>query len=82
MTAKELVRAINYLAAGAEFTFEDNDLDTLVWLTPSIPQPTNAEIIAAIPVAMAAVEDAKTAAKEAALAKLGLTAEELAAALA
>lgn len=81
MTTKELVRAINYLAPGAQFTFENNDLDTLVWLSPKIAQPSNEAIIAAIPAATAAIEDAKESAKIAALAKLGLTADELAAAL-
>lgn len=82
MKTKDIVRAINYLAPGAEFTFEDNDLDTITWLTPEINQPTKEAIIAAVPLANAAVEDSKAQVREAALSKLGLTEEELASLLA
>jgi hypothetical protein len=81
MKTKDIVRAINYLAPGAEFTFENTDLNTLVWLTPEIGQPTNEAIIAAIPAANAAIDDPRDQAKAAVLEKLGLTADELAAVL-
>jgi len=78
MKTKDIVRAINYLAPNAEFTFENNDLETLVWLSPEINQPTVKAIVDAIPLANAAIDASKAEAKEAALAKIGLTAEELA----
>jgi hypothetical protein len=77
MKTKDIVRAINYLAPGAEFTFEDNDLDTLIWLDSSVKQPTKAAILAAIPKANAEIEDAKTEAKQDILSRLGITQEEV-----
>jgi len=39
----QIVKAIQALAPGAEFKFENEDLDTLVWLC-ELPQPTKKQI--------------------------------------
>jgi hypothetical protein len=39
----QIVKAIQALVPGAEFKFENEDLDTLVWLC-DLPQPTKKEI--------------------------------------
>ena len=41
-----LADAIFTLAPGAAFSFKDDDLTTLVWNSPSIPQPSNDAILA------------------------------------
>lgn len=77
--------AIHTLAPGAEWKFNDDDLDTLEWLSPKIPQPTKEQILA-----QAIIEENKEkekienqakakASARAKLAALGLTEEEIAA---
>lgn len=81
MTNQEITDAIFHIAPGAEFSFTDADLSTLVWHSEDITCPTNKEIIAAIPAAKKALEDkfnAKLAARTAILDRLGITAEEAA----
>jgi len=79
MTSQEILDAIFYLAPNAEFSFIEADLSTLVWDSKDIEQPTDAAIIAAIPVAKTAIEaeaKASAAAKSALLDRLGITAQE------
>lgn len=79
MTSQEILDAIFHLAPNAEFSFTEADLSTLVWDSKDIKRPTDAEIIAAIPVAKAAkeaAEEAKAAAKATLLNRLGITEEE------
>jgi hypothetical protein len=83
MTDYTAVLSANY--AGAEWSLNANDYDTLDWLSDS-PKPTQAELDAAWPAVQQARQDA-VAAKEAArqsaidkLAALGLTVDEISAA--
>jgi len=81
MTSQDIADAIFYLAPNAQFSFTEADLSTLVWDSKDIKQPTNAQIIAAIPLAKAAKEaetENKATAKAALLDRLGITAEEAA----
>ena len=81
------VRALLALRPGAEYTMIDDDLSTIVWKSPDITTPTEAEVNAKIAELEAADTQAvinKAAAKasaEAKLAALGLTADEVAALL-
>ena len=81
MTNQEITAAIFHIAPGAEFSFTDADLSTLVWHSEDIERPTDKDIIAAIPLAKKAQEaevNAKLAARAAILDRLGITAEEAA----
>lgn len=80
MTTQEITDAIFYIAPGAEFSFKEADISTLQWDSTDIPQPTEEEIIAAIPLAKKAKADEEIAAKKAKAAlldKLGISEEEL-----
>jgi hypothetical protein len=78
-----IMRAIENLAPKAECSFSATDLDTLIWYSDDIEQPTNLAILAELVNVKAAVEKAeadKLAAKQSAQAKLaalGLTADEI-----
>ena len=80
-----LMRAILSLAPNAECSFSATDLDTLIWYSDGIEQPTNSAILAELVNVKTAVEKAeadKAAAKtsaQAKLAALGLSADEVAA---
>jgi hypothetical protein len=81
MTNQEILDAIFHLAPGAQFSFTEADLSTLVWDSKDIKQPTVAEIMAAIPMAKAAKEaeaESKAAAKASLLNRLGMTPDEAA----
>jgi len=81
LNPRDIIEAIRYLAPGAEFSFQENDLTTLKWDTPDIEQPTESAIIAAIPVVQAqkiAEAESKATAKAALLKRLGITADEAA----
>jgi hypothetical protein len=81
MTNQEITDAIFYLTPNAQFSFANSDLSTLVWDSKDVKQPTNTQIIAAIPAAKAAKlaeDDNKATAKAALLDRLGITAEEAA----
>jgi hypothetical protein len=42
-----VIDALNVLAPGAEWTIQDpNNYSTLTWLSPSIPQPTEQQVLA------------------------------------
>ena len=84
MTSQEIIDAIFYLVPNAEFTFTETDLSTLQWHTEGVKKPTLAEINAAIPLAKDKIRLDKIALenkKTAVLAQLGISAEDLAAAL-
>jgi len=80
-------RALSALRPGAEYTMTDDDLSTVVWNSPDVTTPTEAEVnakIAELEAADTQAVIAKAAAKasaEAKLAALGLTADEVAALL-
>jgi hypothetical protein len=80
-------RALSALRPGAEYTMTDDDLSTIVWNSPDVTTPTEAEVNAKIAELEAADTQAvinKAAAKasaDAKLAALGLTADEIAALL-
>lgn len=82
-----LIKAIQSLRPGAEFTIVNEDLSTVVWNSSDVTTPTQAEVNAKIAELEAADAQAiinKAAAKataEAKLAALGLTADEVAALL-
>jgi hypothetical protein len=85
MTANEIIDAIFHIAPNAEFSLIEDDLTTLKWDSIDIDRPADKDIIAAIPLAKKAKEDAaaeKAATKAAILAKLGLTQDEVTALLA
>ena len=76
-----LIKAIQSLRPGVEFTINDNDLSTIRWNVEGTTTPTQAEVDAKI-VELQAEDAALQTAKEsgrAKLAALGLTAEEISA---
>jgi hypothetical protein len=75
----ELAAAINYLCPDAEFSFTEEDLDTLVFDKPKTGYPTKEEILEAVEPAKAKAQadlDAAKAAKAAVLERLGITEDE------
>lgn len=79
MNNLEIVDAIKYLAPEAEFSFQETDLSTLEWHSENIKRPTDKEIIAAVDTVKKAKEaelEAKAAAREALLNRLGITEDE------
>jgi hypothetical protein len=76
MTNAEITKAILNLNPNAEFVLRGDDLDGLEWLGKDTA-PTEAEIVAEIALLPQKAE-AKKAAREAILAKLGITAQEAA----
>ena len=76
-----LSSALQSLRPNAEFSFTDQDINTIVWHTEGVTTPSQAEIDAKI-VELEAADAAKVDARHSALAKLaalGLTPEEIAA---
>lgn len=76
-----LSSALQSLRPGAEFSFTDQDINTIVWHTEGVTTPSQAEIDAKI-VELEAAATAKVDARQSALAKLaalGLTVDEIAA---
>jgi hypothetical protein len=74
-----LVKAIQSLKSGAEFSITDSDYSSIVWDILEGDAPTQAELdaeIKKIKAAEAKVEADKAAAKAALLERLGITAEE------
>ena len=79
----DIIKAILYLVPEASFKIENDDLSTIEW-NCDLPRPTDAAIKAALPVVAKAEADsaqAKIAARNAVLAKLNLTSDEIAALL-
>jgi hypothetical protein len=78
MTHIEIVKALNSLKPGAEWTLSGDNYADLVWLsTGKAPTVTEIEAeIAALPLKEAAAESAKATEKAALLAKLGITDDE------
>jgi hypothetical protein len=78
MTHIEIVKALQSLKAGAEWTLSGDNYSDLVWLSAG-KAPSLAEIeaeIAALPAREAAALAVKESEKNALLAKLGITADE------
>lgn len=73
----DLVKAIQHLIPGAEFTLTDDDYSTIVWNEAPVKAPTLADIEKAKQ-ALASAEADKAAAKVALLERLGITKEEAA----
>lgn len=72
----KLAKALQSLRPGKEFTFNDQDLETVRWNDSTVITPTQTEIDAEL--ARLEQEDAdKKAAAEAKLQALGLTAEDI-----
>ena len=44
----DISKALQELAPGVEWSFSDNDYDTLKWLSPDIPKPTREQVEAKI----------------------------------
>lgn len=84
MKIEHICNALHALAPNAEWKFNDDDLDTLEWLSDGEP-PTKKEILAEIKkqeeLEIVKIENQKLAKKSALvkLAALGLTEEEIAA---
>jgi hypothetical protein len=80
-----IVKAINKIRPSAEFSFTDDDYSTIQWIVLDGEAPTQAELEKAIKEVKAdEVAKAKQAEidRQATLAKLGITADELKAILA
>lgn len=83
MNPRHIFQAVENLAPGAEITFTETDLDSIVWYSPDIKQPSNSEILAEVERIIAdepfAAQRnlAKKEAAQAKLAALGLTADDL-----
>jgi hypothetical protein len=83
MNPQDIFKAVRNLAAGAEITFNETDLDSLVWYSPDIKQPTKAAILEEIERIIADEpleaerEQAKKLSAQAKLEALGLTADDL-----
>ena len=78
MIHADIVKALENLKPGAEWTFAGNDYADLVWLSQGNP-PTLAEIeaeVALLPQREKAKADKAESDKAALLAKLGITADE------
>jgi hypothetical protein len=76
----KLSQAISALRPDKEFTFTDQDINTIVWHTAGVTTPSQAEIDAKI-AEIEAADAAKVDARQSALSKLsalGLTPEEIA----
>ena len=76
-----LSSALQSLRPNAEFSFSDQDINTIVWHTEGVTTPSQTEIDAKI-AELEAADTAKVDARQSALAKLaalGLTPEEIAA---
>lgn len=43
-----IIKALEVLSPGAEWSFSDNDYNTLEWYSPDIPKPTRAQVEAKI----------------------------------
>jgi hypothetical protein len=78
-----LASALSSLRPGADFSFVDQDISTIVWNTEGVTIPTETEIAEEIArleaieiINLKAKEDAKASA-QAKLAALGLTSEEI-----
>jgi N-acetylglucosamine kinase-like BadF-type ATPase len=79
MNTKEIVDAIRYISPEAEFSFKEDDLDTIVFDKPKTGYPTKEEILEAVEPAKAKAQadlDAAQAAKAAVLERLGITEDE------
>jgi len=79
MNSSELINAIYYLCPTAEFSFNNTDLDSIVWNHPKKDFPTKEEILEAIEPAKAKAQadlDAKATLKAALLNRLGITEDE------
>ena len=85
MDNQYIVKAINKIRPSAEFSFTDDDYSTIQWIVLDGEAPTQAELEKAIKEVKAdEVAKAKQAEidRQATLAKLGITADELKAILA
>lgn len=72
---KELNDAIKFLRPGANFSFQDEDLSTLLWLDDNSTAPTIEEIEEA-KISLKLAANKKESERLALLAKLGITEEE------
>ena len=79
MLSQELSNAVKFICPEAEFSFTNNDLDTIVFDKPKTGYPTKEEILEAVEPAKAKAQadlDAAQAAKAAVLERLGITEDE------
>ncbi len=81
MKPQHIFEAIENLAPGAEITFTETDLDTLVWCKPEIEQPSKEEILAEIERVIANPKPIVEPTVEQKLASVGLSVDDLKAAL-
>lgn len=76
-----LADAIRHLVPDSQFSYDEEDLDTLIWDGPEGKQPSKKEILDTLKVVEKLKKDeakAKAEARAAILDRLGLTAEEAA----
>lgn len=79
MKPHELALAIKELSPDAEFTFEETNLDSLVYLVEPAKKPTKAQILAKVEEMKIAEENQlneRKAKKQILLDRLGITSEE------
>jgi len=84
MKSEHIVDAIRLLKPSAEFSFVNDDYSTIQWDVLDGDAPTETELKAAIAIVekqKATEQNAKDAARQAVLDKLGLSADEVAALL-
>ena len=84
MTHEEIVRALSHLYPEAKYVLSGQDIDNIEWLSTDIECPDFARLEQAYSDSLAAEKNAQeliATTKAAALTKLGLTADELAAIL-
>lgn len=81
MKPQHIFEAIENLAPGAEITFTETDLDTLVWYKQEIPQPSKEEILAEIERVIANPKPIVEPTIEQKLASVGLSIDDLKVAL-
>jgi hypothetical protein len=77
MKPQHIFEAIENLAPGAEITFSETDLDTLVWYSPNIGQPSKEEILAEVERVIANPKPVVEPTVAEKLASVGLSIEEL-----
>jgi hypothetical protein len=81
MKPQHIFEAIENLAPGAEITFSETDLDTLVWYSPEIEQPSKEEIFAEVERVIASPKPIVEPTVEEKLASVGLSIDDLKSAL-
>lgn len=75
LKGKDIVDAIKFIRPGSDFTMQEDDLQTLIWLDENTKKPTITEINKAKE-SLTSINQSKAQAKADLLARLGITEDE------